>query len=57
MGSGLCVVYAAATFAHDDETKAVVVDPTGDALEDLITAAEACPTGALRILFDKAEGA
>ena len=57
MGSGLCVVYAAATFAHDDETKAIVVDPTGDALEDLITAAEACPTGALRILFDEAEGA
>ena len=29
MGSGMCIVYAPDTFAHDDETKAIVVDPDG----------------------------
>lgn len=57
MGSGLCLVYAPGTFAHDDETKAIVVDPTGDTREALMTAAEACPTGALRVLVDENEGA
>ena len=47
MGSGVCIVYAPATFAHDDETKAVVDDPTGDPAADIRTAVEACPTGAL----------
>ncbi len=56
MGSGLCLVYASGTFAHDDETKAIVVNPTGDPLASLITAAEACPTGALRVLVNE-EGA
>ncbi len=57
MGSGMCLVYASATFAHDDETKAIVVDPAGDPIEALITAAEACPTGALRVLTNEEEGA
>jgi ferredoxin len=55
MGSGLCIVYAPATFAHDDETKAVVIDPAGDAVESLFTAIEARPTGALTVRT-KAEG-
>ena len=29
MGSGMCIVYAANTFAHDDETKAIVDRPEG----------------------------
>ena len=33
MGSGMCIVYAPATFAHDDETKAMVVDPAGDPID------------------------
>jgi ferredoxin len=49
MGSGLCIVYAPATFAHDDQTKAVVIDPTGDPVESIFTAIEACPTGALTV--------
>jgi ferredoxin len=57
MGSGMCLVYASGTFAHDDETKAIVVDPSGDPLEALMTAVEACPTGALRVLLDEKEGA
>jgi len=59
MGSGMCIVYAPGTFEHDDETKAVVIDPAGDSLDAIRTAVEACPTGALRLVTDEndAEGA
>jgi ferredoxin len=46
MGSGTCIMYAPRTFDHDDETKPVVVDETGDPIESIRTAVEACPTGA-----------
>jgi ferredoxin len=49
MGSGLCVMYAPGTFAHDDETKAVVLDPSTDDIGTVRTAVEACPTGALTL--------
>ena len=55
MGSGMCIVYAANTFAHDDETKAIVVDPTGDSIEAIRIAVEACPTSAIRIVDDNNE--
>ena len=53
MGSGMCIVYAPGTFEHDDETKAVVIDPPGDPIEAVRTAVEACPTGALRLVIDE----
>ena len=49
MGSGTCIMYAPGTFDHDGETKAVVVDETGDPIESIRTAVEACPTGALTL--------
>ena len=49
MGSGMCIVYAPSTFAHDGETKAVVTDIDGDPLDAIRTAVEACPTGALSL--------
>ena len=49
MGSGMCIVYAPGTFAHDATAKAVVVDPGGDPIESIRSAVEACPTSALRI--------
>lgn len=55
MGSGMCIVYAPGTFAHDDETKAIVVDPLGDAIDAVRIAIEACPTGALRLVSDEEE--
>jgi ferredoxin len=48
-GSGVCIAYAPATFAHDAETKAVVVDPSGDAPSEIRSAAEGCPTGAITV--------
>jgi ferredoxin len=56
MGSGMCVMYAPATFAHDDQTKAIVLDPQGDPIDQIRIAVEACPTGALRLETDE-EGA
>jgi ferredoxin len=53
MGSGMCIVYAPGTFAHDEETKAVVVDPAGDPIEAIRNAVQACPTSAIRILNDE----
>ena len=53
LGSGLCIVYAPRTFAHDDETKAVVVDARGDPVEAIRNAVEACPTRALRVVEDQ----
>jgi len=55
MGSGMCIVYAANTFAHDEETKAIVVNPTGDSIEAIRIAVEACPTGALRLISEKGD--
>jgi len=55
MGSGMCIVYAANTFAHDEETKAIVVNPTGDSIEAIRIAVEACPTGALRLISEEGD--
>jgi len=49
MGSGVCIMYAANTFAHDNATKAVVVDVSTDSVESIQAAVEACPTGALML--------
>jgi ferredoxin len=57
MGSGTCILYAPSTFAHDDETRAIVIDPTGDPVSDIRVAVEACPTGALSLVLEEEEGA
>ena len=53
MGSGQCVWYAPNTFDQDDETIAVVTDPSGDPAEAIQTAVDSCPTGALSIVADE----
>ncbi len=55
MGSGVCIAYAPVTFAHDNETKAVVLDPWGNGVDDIRVAAEACPTGAI-VIVDQERG-
>ena len=49
LGTGLCIVYAPRTFAHDDETTAVLQEPPHDDPADVRTAVEACPVGALSL--------
>ncbi len=56
MGSGMCIMYAPNTFAHDDQTKAVVTAVEGDPLDALNNAVEACPTAALTLVYEP-EGA
>ncbi len=53
IGSGVCLVYAAGTFVHDDEAKAVVIDSPTDDLESIQNAVQGCPTRALRLIVDQ----
>ncbi len=53
IGSGMCTVYAPATFSQDAEAKAVVLDPGGDDPDAVRTAVEGCPTRALAIIDGK----
>jgi ferredoxin len=46
---GVCTLYAAGTFTHDDDAKAVVIDPSTDTLDAVRAAAGGCPTGAITI--------
>jgi ferredoxin len=50
IGSGMCSVYAPATFSQDSEAKVVVLDPHGDSSDAIRTAVESCPTRALTLL-------
>lgn len=49
LGSGMCIVYAPNTFAHDEQAKAFVVNPDGDPVEAIRSAVEACPTSAIHL--------
>jgi ferredoxin len=50
MGSGVCTIYASGTFDIDDETKSTVVDPAGNTLEQIESAAAGCPTRAIKVV-------
>jgi ferredoxin len=53
IGSGSCVNNAPGTFLLDRSIMvAEVVDPEGDAEDDVVRAAEACPTGAISVHRD-----
>jgi ferredoxin len=47
IGSGDCVDTAPDVFQLDDEDKAVVVDPDGAPVDDVIEAAGNCPVSAI----------
>jgi ferredoxin len=55
LGTGTCIVYAPGTFAHDDQAKAVVVEPATDPLDTVQVAVEGCPTRALRLVVDDSD--
>jgi ferredoxin len=50
IGSGDCVDTAPDVFQLDDEDKAVVVDPDGGPLDDVLTAAGNCPVSAIFVV-------
>ena len=49
MGSGMCILYAPGTFAHDDQAKATVLEPSTDDPETVRIAQGACPVAAITI--------
>jgi ferredoxin len=55
IGSGDCVDTAPDVFQLDGEEKAVVVDPDGAPLDDVIDAARNCPVGAVFVTGEEGE--
>ncbi|WP_067672685.1 ferredoxin [Nocardia miyunensis] len=53
IGSGMCLVYAENTFAHDDQAKAVVLEGSSDPIDAIRVAVDACPVSALRLVTDE----
>jgi ferredoxin len=49
IGSGDCVDTAPDVFQLDAEEKAVVVDPDGASVDDVVQAAENCPVSAITV--------
>jgi ferredoxin len=49
IGSGDCVDTAPDVFQLDDEDKAVVVDPDGAVVDDILDAAQNCPVSAIYV--------
>ncbi len=54
-GDGACLEEAPNTFELDDENIIVVVNPEGDSADEVLAAAQACPTDAI-ILYDAVTG-
>jgi ferredoxin len=50
IGSGDCVDTAPDVFQLDEEDKAVVVDPDGASVDDILTAAGNCPVSAIFVV-------
>jgi ferredoxin len=50
IGSGDCVDTAPAVFELDAEDKAVVIDPDGAPLDDVLDAARNCPVSAIFVI-------
>ena len=55
IGSGDCVDTATDVFQLDDEDKAIVVDPDGAPLEDVIAAAGNCPVAAIFVVGEEGD--
>ena len=49
IGSGDCVETAPDVFQLDAEEKAVVIDPDGAPVDDIVQAAENCPVSAITV--------
>jgi ferredoxin len=55
IGSGDCVDTAPDVFQLDDEEKAVVVDPDGASVDDVVQAAGNCPVSAITVVGELGE--
>jgi ferredoxin len=55
IGSGDCVDTAPDVFQLDEEDKAVVVDPDGASVDDVIVAAGNCPVSAIFVVGESGD--
>jgi ferredoxin len=55
IGSGDCVDTAPDVFQLDSEDKAVVVDPDGAPLDDVLDAAAGCPVSAIFVIGEEGD--
>jgi ferredoxin len=55
IGSGDCVDTAPDVFQLDDEDKAVVVDPDGAPVDDILQAASNCPVSAIFVIGEEGD--
>jgi ferredoxin len=49
IGAASCVGIASGTFKLDDQNKAIVISQTGDTAENVLLAAQSCPTNAITL--------
>ena len=49
VSNAMCLATAPGVFAHNEQRQSEVVDPAGGATEDIIEAAENCPTSAITV--------
>ena len=55
IGSGDCVDTAPDDFELDSEEKAVVIDPDGASVDDIVQAAANCPVSAITVVGEDGE--
>jgi ferredoxin len=55
IGSGDCVDTAPNVFQLDEEDKAVVVDPDGAAVDEIVQAAANCPVSAIFVVGEEGD--
>ena len=55
IGSGDCVDTAPNVFQLDDEDKAVVVDPDGASVDEVVEAAGNCPVSAIFVVGEEGD--
>lgn len=55
IGSGDCVDTAPDVFQLDEEDKAVVVDPDGASVDEIVQAAGNCPVSAIFVLGEEGD--
>jgi len=49
VGNGMCLTFAPGVFQPNARRQSEVVDPEGDTLDDILVAAENCPTAAISV--------
>jgi ferredoxin len=55
IGSGDCVDTAPNVFQLDEEDKAVVVDPDGASVDEIVQAAATCPVSAIFVVGEEGD--